>query len=244
MADAATVAARILAGEAPRLIALDVDGTLAPIVNDPDAARVPAATLALLDRLRRQEGIVLALITGRDAAALATLVPDSSFWRAVEHGGRLLSPGEDGTAPAPKDEALEAFGAWVLASGARYEAKARSVGVHVRGLNVPDDLLDRAEEEARRHGLQTRRGRGVLEASRELGDKGSALRAIAREVGAKSVFFAGDDVTDLPAIAWAVECGVGALVESDEGPSAPRGAVRVAGTDALVDVLQALVGGA
>ena len=49
--------------ERPLLLAFDVDGTLAPIVRDPDLARIPERTLSVLQALARAPTLVLALIT-------------------------------------------------------------------------------------------------------------------------------------------------------------------------------------
>lgn len=54
---------RIAALDRPLLVALDVDGTLAPIVRNPDLAAIPTPTLAVLEGLSVTEGVVLALIT-------------------------------------------------------------------------------------------------------------------------------------------------------------------------------------
>src|SRR5436189_241417 len=78
-------AAPAVAGKLARLIAplrngpresavlFDVDGTLAPIVHDPDDAAVPEATRAALSELARRFGLV-ACVSGRRAAEARRLV--------------------------------------------------------------------------------------------------------------------------------------------------------------------------
>lgn len=238
----------------PLLLALDVDGTLAPIEEDPAAARVPAETLAVLTRLAEVDGLDLALVTGRDEAALERVAPIGGLWRLVEHGRVRLSPDGSGGAPPLSPEAsaaLAAFGAEAerrfVPRGARVERKASSRGVHVRGLAArdpaaADGILAEAEALAREHGLEPRRGRSVLEAEVEPGDKGRALRALHRELGAPSVVYAGDDLTDGPALAYArAEGGVALFVASPERPSPPVEVSEVlAGTAEVLRLLEAL----
>jgi trehalose-phosphatase len=59
---------------AARAFILDIDGTLAPIVDDPRASRVPEGVLATLDRLLRS-GWRVAIATGRSAADARRMVP-------------------------------------------------------------------------------------------------------------------------------------------------------------------------
>jgi len=215
----------IAALPAPRLLALDVDGTLAPIVDDPAAARVPPETRALLAALADAEGVVLALVTGRDADSLEALCP-LPVWRAVEHGRVVLAPGAR-SSEVPLDPglaaALEAFAADALARfpAAHLETKPRSRAVHVRGLEGGEAILAEAKELAERHGLHPRLGRAVLEAEAETGDKGTALATLAERTGAASLIYAGDDLTDLPAIAVAASRGVGLFVRSEERNEVP-----------------------
>lgn len=105
-------AARIASLARPLLIALDVDGTLAPIVDDPAAAQVPAATARTLERLDALPDVQVALVTGRDATQLAAMIDGARYWRVVEHGRRLLAPHEapaEVTLTAAKRAGLDAF---------------------------------------------------------------------------------------------------------------------------------------
>ena len=86
--------ARIWALPRPTLLAFDVDGTLAPIVDDPAAARVPAATATALRKLAKRQGLRVALVTGRDGASLRRLVRVPGAYRALEHGALVVGPGQ------------------------------------------------------------------------------------------------------------------------------------------------------
>lgn len=242
---------RLLALQRPLLTALDVDGTLAPIVLDPDAATIPVSTLGSLEALVRAPEVQVALITGRDLASLSRMESLEGVWRGVEHGGLVLAPGERSQPRTLSEEhrrALDRFRVWVdeHADDAFVEYKPNAIAVHVRTLSerAPErarHLLDRAEAFARSLGLHVRKGRSVREAETARHDKGEALAEIFERSGAKSVFFAGDDITDMPAIEFAIERGVGGFVVSDERPEPPlHRAVPLDGVDAVASLLAEL----
>ena len=227
----------LLTLDRPLLLALDVDGTLSPIVRDPDHAEIPAPTLSTLASLAKAPMVEVAIITGRDLSSLSQMEKLEGVWRAVEHGGLILAPGQ---APSRREltndqqEALARFRQWVdtHAGDAFIEYKPQAVAVHVRGIaeNDPDranQLLREADELAQRLGLHVRRGKALREAEAVVYDKGNALREIFERSGARSVFFAGDDITDFPAIDFASDHGVGAFVCSDEQRSGPSGSATL-----------------
>lgn len=217
--------------ERPLLVALDVDGTISPIVREPDLARIPKATLSTLRALARAPGVALALITGRALSSLERMEQLEGIWRAVEHGGLVLAPGQ---APAPREltperrAALDLFQHWVETSAqdAFIEYKPQAIALHVRAIAAENParaakLLGEADELAQNLGLHVRRGKALREAEAVHYDKGSALAEIFERSGASSVFFAGDDLTDFPALEFAARHGVGAFVCSDEQREAP-----------------------
>ena len=238
--------------ERPLLVALDVDGTVAPIVRNPDLARIPERVLALLQHLARAPDLELALITGRDLPSLRRMEQLEGIWRAVEHGGLVLAPGETPTKrhldPAQR-EALHRFAEWVDANApdAFIEYKPQAIAVHVRGIAEVDPeraerVLVEADVLAERLGLHVRRGKALREAEAVHHDKGRALEEIRRRSGARSVFFVGDDLTDIPAIQLAGRHGVGAFVRSDEERgSPPPSAVLLAGVDEVDALLAGLL---
>lgn len=242
----------LLALERPLLVALDVDGTLAPIVQDPDLAKIPSRTLSTLAALSEAPMLEVALLTGRDLSSLGRMEQLKGIWRAVEHGGMVLAPGQT---PPPRElkpelrSALDRFRQWVdtHAHGAFIEYKPQAVAVHVRGIAAHDPeradrLLREADELAQSLGLHVRRGKALREAEATAHDKGSALREIFERSAARSVFFAGDDLTDLPAIDFASRHGVGAFVRSDEQRSIPSGsAVLLHSVDEVTAVLTQLL---
>lgn len=235
MSGVESIVEAIVALQRPLLLALDVDGTLSPIVRDPDLAQIPAPTLSTLASLAKAPMVQVAIITGRDLNSLSRMEQLDGVWRAVEHGGLVLAPGEAPSRSAlidEKREALAQFRRWVHthAGDAFIEYKPQAIAVHVRAIAEHDPgraerLLREADELAQRLGLHVRRGKALREAEAVAHDKGSALRDVFDRSGARSVFFAGDDLTDFPAIDFASAHGVGAFVRSDEQSDGPSDSV-------------------
>ena len=246
------LAERLVALDRPLLVALDVDGTISPIVRDPDRAQIPEPTLSVLAELAETPGIVLAFITGRDFDSLRRMEQLDGVWRAVEHGGVVLAPDErpgDRLLPEPQRKALEAFRAWAdeQASDAFVEYKPQAIALHVRAIAMRDParaeyLMREADTLAKGLGLHVRRGKALREAEVVPSDKGRALAEILERSGARSVFFVGDDLTDFPAIELATQRGVGAFVRSTEQRGTPaRSAEVLDGVGEVAEVLQKLL---
>jgi trehalose 6-phosphate synthase len=229
-------ARRIASSKGKILIAVDIDGVLAPIVKRPGAARIPHRTRQALLRLSRLPNVELAFITGRDAASAEAMLGDLPGWRAVGHGLVVYRGGEAAPKPtigAGERAALDDFRAWLganLPSSIRIEDKPTSTAIHFRELDARDPaearrLLEVVKRAAGgRADLSVRDGRMVLEVG-VLGHKDQALRRIGQLSGADMLTFAGDDVTDGPAIVAAAKSGgVGLFVRSAERGEAPAGA--------------------
>jgi trehalose 6-phosphate phosphatase len=227
--------------EAPEQAAifLDIDGTLAPIVERASDARVPAATRGKLRDIAARYRLV-ACVSGRAAEDARRLVGLDELTYAGAHGAELLEPDAEVTV-------LPAFAEWTdrvhefAAShdvGARMEDKGPIVAYHWRGVSGVDGLQEVAEE-AERQGFLTHWGRKVLEIRPGVPvNKGQAVAELIRRTGATRSLFAGDDVTDLDAFAI-VDVTVG--VASDEGPPEIGAAdIVVDGPEGFLEVLDAL----
>jgi trehalose 6-phosphate phosphatase len=246
-------ARQIAAGDGTVLIALDIDGVLAPIVGKPGRARIPRRTREALHRLAAIPGVELAFITGRAADSAEHMLGDLPGWRAVSHGLVVYRGGEPPPAPAMSEAertALDEFRGWIrgnLPAGVRIEDKPTSTAIHFRELDAADPaearrLFDLTRQAAGgRANLAVRDGRLVLEVG-VLGHKDAALRQIAGLTAAGTTAFAGDDVTDEPAIAAAARSGgVGLFVRSRETRGPPPGASgTLAGTRGVQRWLTAL----
>ncbi len=197
------------------LVGLDFDGTLAPIIDDPEQAYANPAAVSALGRLGGMVAQVV-VITGRPARTAVKLGRFSEVpglenmvvlgqygverWNAAEN--EFVIPPEPAAITAVADELPEILGSLGL-SGALVEHKGRAIGVHTRQLPDPPGSLARLVEPlselAARHGLLVEPGKNVLEIRAPGIDKGDALRGIVTETAAQTVIFAGDDLGDLPA---------------------------------------------
>jgi trehalose 6-phosphate phosphatase len=205
----------ILHSPANTLIGLDFDGTLAPIVDDPEHAYADPAAVTALGRLGERVGAVM-VITGRpvrtavrlggfdSVAGLRSMVVLGQYgverWNAAEDS--YVLPPEPDEIVAITDELPGLLDSLGLA-GARLEHKGRAVGVHTRSMPDPAQAFTALEEPIRalaeRHGLRVEPGKNVWEIRAPGVDKGAALRSAVAETGAQQVVFAGDDLGDLPA---------------------------------------------
>ncbi len=230
-------AARALAERAQDVaLCLDFDGTLSPVVDDPQAARPLQGIVELLEPLAGRYGAV-AIISGRPADYLgehlgAAGVRYLGLYGLQElHEGRIqVDPRLEAARPtvAAAAAALRDAPA-VRDSGAWLEDKVYSVAVHTR--RVPDrdrwaDPVDRAARQvAEQNGLELIPGKLVWELRPPVrGDKGDAVRRVVAESGARAVVVIGDDLGDLPAFAAVAELtagghdGLRVAVRSEEVP--------------------------
>jgi trehalose 6-phosphate phosphatase len=199
----------LIAQPSRALIGLDFDGTLAPIVDDPAAARADPAATAVLRRLSGLAGTV-AIITGRPAADAAEFAGLSAAPGVIVLGHYGNERWEDGTltsAPPPPGLAAAKAGLPGLLAGAGtgtyVEDKGSAVAVHTRRAADPEAELEHLRlplaDLARRTGLAVEPGRFVIELRAPGSDKGHALRDLAAQRSAAAVMFCGDDRGDRPA---------------------------------------------
>ena len=203
--------AALLADPAQALIALDFDGTLAPIIDDPTQSRPLPQSTSALRALAPNVG-TLAVITGRPATAAVEygcLRPDPRPDRARPvRPSALAGRRADQPAPAarpgdrPRPAARRArrsagpAGTWV-------EDKGDALAVHTRRTADPAGALEQLRAPllrlAAQTGLQAEPGRLVIELRPEGTDKGQTLQGLAEESSRSAVLFGGDDLGDRPA---------------------------------------------
>jgi trehalose 6-phosphate phosphatase len=188
------------------LLALDFDGTLSPIVDDPERARaVPAAIEALVDLADR--GARIAIVTGRDAATVVELGGLERIRGVLVsglHGAETWHEGQFRTRNEPAGisalrEALPPLlervdpGVWL-------EDKRLSLEM----LRKPVTAL------AAEHDLDVVGGKFVLEIRIPGLSKADAVSSLLNE-HTRAALFCGDDLGDLPAFeairSWAADSG-------------------------------------
>lgn len=229
-----------LAGADHLLVALDFDGTLAPIAPTAERAQILSSASQALERLSALPGTTIAILSGRDLADLSGKVPGSDrYWLGGSHGRTLIPPGGR-VADVELDPRLVPYRDLVLLPGIRRELKEFSVAFHWRGRTggEPKGWLETLRDRARRDGLEIMDGRMVLEVLVPGVGKEDALARVAKAVGSDAVVFAGDDRTDLEAIRYAQAHGRGIFVLSGERSwMAPEGIDTLDGPDELAQWL-------
>lgn len=220
-----------LLAEVPALLVVcDYDGTLAPIVADPDRAFPRPESIAALRSLARRPGVTAAVVSGRalsDLRRLSGLDAEPGVVLVGSHGAELdtdLSRGLPPEAARRLGELRRALGELVAGrDGVGLEVKPGSVAVHVRRAapEVGAAVLDAVRAgPARWPEVSVTEGKAVIELAVVRTDKGDALELLRRRCGAGAVLFVGDDVTDERAFARLSGADVG--VKVGEGDTTAR----------------------
>jgi trehalose 6-phosphate phosphatase len=203
----ATAVARLARAER-LLLALDFDGTLAPFVDRPKAARALPEAKAALDRLEALPDTWVAFVSGRPLASLEVVTEADADALLIGSHGVEVRFGRDGVSIDLSDEERaileqlgETLGALVdSVEGTRLEVKPVGYGVHYRLLDGAGgaDVVRRAYEAAGSVSdtLTIRDGKDIIEFSVRGAHKGDGIERLREYTGATAVLFAGDDVTD------------------------------------------------
>ena len=202
------------------VVGLDFDGTLSPLVDDPEAARLhpgaPGALLELAEVVR-----AVAVITGRPARQAITMGDLDALGDAMlDRGAELFVFGQYGNerwsaseprirSPRPPaglasfERELPSVLRGAGAADAFVEEKGLAVAVHTRRMDDPAGAFERLVAPitslAERHHLTVEPGRKVLEIRSGEMDKGQAVRTFVAEQEATGVIFGGDDLGDIEA---------------------------------------------
>jgi trehalose 6-phosphate phosphatase len=250
------------------IVGLDFDGTLSPIVDDPERAHIhDDASDVLLDLAR--EVAAVAVITGRPARQVLDLGgleevgdalagADADLYVFGQYGNerwsskhrRIVSPRPPrGLASFEREltgvlRRADASEAWV-------EDKGLAVAVHTRRLEDSDAafqrLLPLIRNLAKSHELITEPGRNVIEVRSSGMHKGLAVRTLVEELDAGAFLFAGDDLGDMEAfeaVAELREAGMPTLLvcsaSAEESALVPLSDVVVKGPEGVMDLLRQL----
>jgi trehalose 6-phosphate phosphatase len=219
-------AIRRIAGTEHLLVAMDFDGTMAPIVGHADDARPLPRSAAAFAGLAVLPRTTTALISGRALASLrAVASPPVDTLLIGSHGAEAwLGPGSTGLTLDEGQKALLAEVRGILADivkeapGTMLEDKPAGVVLHTR--LAADDVAEDAVAAARsvlqdRKGVFLKDGKRVLETSVVNASKGEGATFLRQVTGATGVLFAGDDTTDEDALARLEPGDVGVKVGLD-----------------------------
>ncbi|WP_254524340.1 trehalose-phosphatase [Natrinema caseinilyticum] len=215
------------------LVCLDFDGTLAPIVEDPDAAAPTQPNREAVAALARTAGVTTAVVSGRALADVRERIDGPTVY-AGNHGLELARGGSIAVHPVARKRAdriqrVCSVIETVLESvpNCRVENKRLTGTVHVRTVSksaepivrrVTRDIVDRFGGDD----LEISSGKRILEIGPNVPwGKGNAVELIAADEPPRTaVVYVGDDVTDESAFRAVEPDGIGIRVGGDEPSSA------------------------
>jgi alpha,alpha-trehalase len=208
----------------------DYDGALTPIVDRPEDASIPPATLAALEALA--DLTVVGIVSGRDLSDVMGMVPTERVWFAGSHGFDVWRPDgrreafPEGTACLPALDVAEQQLAERLADieGAWADRKRFAIAVHYRA--TPEDQVGQLEAivtdiAAGTDGLRMTGGKMIFEIRPDIDwNKGKAvgwlIDAAGLDPATTLAIFIGDDVTDEDGFAEVRDRGVGVVVGTED----------------------------
>lgn len=234
---------------------LDYDGTLAPIAPRPEAAGPLPGTADLLGRLATLPNVQVAVVSGRRAEEISSLVPASGIYYVGLHGAEILWP--DGRRSLA--EGIEHLARWLEQArchldhelsqleGVWIEDKRYALACHVR-LATETARVAAASAVRKVHDrlcaegapLELLEGHCVYELRMRGVHKGNAaLRLLATFRADALPMYAGDDATDEDAFRVLPSNAVTIRVSACDVPTAAR--YRVETPETLSQLLKALV---
>ena len=240
----AEIPAVVLPAPADSALFLDFDGTLVEIAARPDAIDVPDRVPRLLDRARERTGGRVAIVSGRTIAELRHYLPGFDGPLVGAHGAEHFRAGKTVRAVDIDPETIATLHDTVAAFARRTpgllaEAKdsgavlhhreapeaAEAAGAFMSGLvaSLPGFVLQGA------HAAHEIRPEGVGK------DRALALLCRDEPFAGGTPIFAGDDLTDEPALDWVQQRG-GTGLRIGEGETVA--AHRLTGPAALLTLLE------
>lgn len=206
----------------------DFDGTLSPIVEQPETAALTGGAAQALESLSHR--CPVGVLSGRDLGDVRERVGVPGLWYAGSHGFETASP--DGTRhrnetaaqaiPLLHQAALELTERLAPSLGVVVEHKRYAVAVHYRNASTDATapVTAAARDIGRRLGLRVTSGRKVVELRPDVDwDKGRTLNWIAGQISDDRrvlPIFLGDDLTDEDGFDAVHDDGLGVVVRHDE----------------------------
>jgi len=197
----AGIAARMVR---PLLVGLDVDGVLAPIVAHADDAELLPGVLSAIGRLAAQDGVSVAIVSGRALGDLGRFgFPDDVDVFGTHGLERRDAPpvrlGDIEQRRYDRLAELAEVAARRAGDGAWVEIKPAGVVLHVR--EAPPETSATSVAELHRHaedvtGAHVKAGKSVVELLARTTSKATAVTELGAELGATAIVFVGDDRTD------------------------------------------------
>ncbi|KAG0180832.1 threalose-6-phosphate phosphatase [Apophysomyces sp. BC1034] len=190
-----------------RLFLFDYDGTLTPIVRNPEDARPTPGLLRDLDALCKDPANTVWIISGRDQNFLSTYFGNiNRLGLSAEHGSFMKMDSHwidmlNNADMSWKDEALHTFEKYTTQTpGTVIERKKSSITWHYRNAHNIDEAIRQAErcrnELNSIPGVDILVGKMNVEVRSHLVNKGQVVMRIRNQVPTDFILCAGDDQTD------------------------------------------------
>ncbi|EKE02660.1 MAG: hypothetical protein ACD_20C00348G0001 [uncultured bacterium] len=204
------------------LLIFDYDGTLVPIVEKPELAKLDNETRELLEKLANHDLIKIALVSGRDIKTLQELsgVTNQNILIYGLHGGEILKNGEIYTNVSECyrsviEDLKNALSDLNQLSGIYIEDKKYSISVHYRLANEENTQIavdkfkkaikdqgillesDSQEKNKDQCSFRFQEGKKVIELLPNSFNKGTAVKSLVTSYPDYFPTYFGDDKTDV-----------------------------------------------
>jgi trehalose-phosphatase len=190
---------------------LDYDGTLTPIVKDPDKAYLSEEMRGILKKLANRTQVCM--VSGRAMQTVKDFVQLEEVVYAGSHGFNITGPGNMHMEPKGGKNAMESLNEVEIILNNRIgsienvyiERKKYAIAIHYRNIKNEDDVAEVKEQVEKIvdefNNLKWDSGRKLLEVKPNINwHKGKAITWLLEKLDLDSgeyvPFFIGDDVTD------------------------------------------------
>lgn len=199
----------------------DYDGTLTPIVDRPEDAKLSDRMRTYLQSLARH--CKVAIVSGRDLADVQHLVGLDHLYYAGSHGFDIAGPGhlhmqqQDAKASLPDLDRAEQHLRHKLTEmvGVRVERKRFAIAVHYRNTTVPAASIEAVVDQvnAQTPNLRKKNGKKIFELQPDVAwDKGRAIQWLMETLDLTPPqvvpMYLGDDTTDEDAFRALADKGI------------------------------------
>jgi trehalose 6-phosphate synthase/phosphatase len=245
--------------ERPRLaLLLDYDGTITPIVDRPEAARLSSVARLALEAASRSPGIDIAIVSGRALDDVRDRVGLSNVTYVGNHGFEIEGPALHFRHEAASriKRSMQAAGDALREldiPGAQVELKGPTLAFHYRGVaeHDRDEVVRRVRSLLRRRRMRVVEGKLVLEGRPPVDwHKGHAvLWLLGQRYGDNwpshvRALFIGDDTTDEDVFRSLRGIGRSICVGSFVPQPAAQADYRLPDSDAVIALIRWLTSGA
>ncbi|MFH1283890.1 MAG: trehalose-phosphatase [bacterium] len=243
----------IISNQKKKVIFLDYDGTLTPIVKRPELAVLSDDMRDVLKELSKTH--MVSIVSGRMREDVQNLVGINYIFYAGSHGFDILGPGFS-MIHSKAQEVIPVINELIQIfkkkfdglKGLLVEEKKFSVAVHYRLVNekhIPGIIKIIDDEVRGRDSIRTMNGKKVFEVLPDIDwNKGKAIRWILEALkiswSEALILYIGDDVTDEYAFRAVRTRGIGVLVSDIAEPSSAD--FQLSTTDDVKKLFERMIG--